>query len=109
MGKEELWCAAAVAIVAMVAVVIRVAGINRVKQWLLFAVCEAEKQFGSGTGKLKLATVYAMFLERFPKLSRIMSYSLFSNLVDEALEIMREWLRESAEIAEVIEKGEKND
>lgn len=40
--------------------------IAQVKQWLLIAVVEAEKQLGGGTGELKLRKVYDWFVERFP-------------------------------------------
>ena len=38
--------------------------IQSVREWLLFACLQAEKQLGSGTGKLKLRYVYDMFLEK---------------------------------------------
>ena len=51
--------------------------INDVKQWLLYAVTEAEKDLGSGTGKLKLRQVYDLFLQRFPIVSRMISFEQF--------------------------------
>ena len=42
---------------------------ERVKEWLLWAVTEAEKELGSGTGQLKLRQVYDLFLHwlwRYP-------------------------------------------
>lgn len=97
---------AILAVVAIVAFVLiyKFCGVEKVKNWLLWAVCQAETELGSGTGKLKLATVYSMFIERFPNFSKIMPYSLFSKLVDEALEIMREWLESNKAIATVIKK-----
>ena len=59
---------------------------KNLKEWLLYATTEAEKALGSGTGKLKLRTVYDMFLLKFPWLAKIISFDTFSNLVDEALE-----------------------
>ena len=35
---------------------------NIIKNWLLYAVAAAEKEFGSGTGKLKFAKVYNEFI-----------------------------------------------
>ena len=78
-------------------------GLNKIKQWLLWAVTEAEKEFGSGTGKLKLAKVYDMFVERFPKLQAIVPFTVFSKLVDEALEIMENMLKND-KIKAVVEQ-----
>ena len=59
--------------------------LNQIKEWLLFAVAQAEKQFGGGTGQLKLRYVYDKFLTQFPKLAQIISFETFSMLVDEVL------------------------
>lgn len=101
------WVALAVIAVAIFALLYKFCGVDKVKTWLLWAVCEAEKTLGSGTGKLKLATVYSMFIEKFPNLSKIMPFSLFSMLVDKALEEMRTWLENNKAIATVI--GGNND
>lgn len=80
---------------------------DKILGWLLQAVLLAEREFGSGTGKLKLSAVYDKFCERFPRFSRIISFQLFSQYVDDALEQMRELLKENKAIAAVIEeKGE---
>ncbi len=62
----------------------RMAGI-----WLLEAVSKAEKEFGGGTGVLKLHNVYDRFIVKFPALSRFMTFAEFSLMVDKALEEMR--------------------
>lgn len=67
--------------------------IKAIKQWLLYAVIEAEKELGSGTGKLKLRTVYDMFAARFPWAARTVSFDTFSVWVDEVLLEMRELLQ----------------
>lgn len=66
--------------------------LDKVREWLLWAVTEAEKDLGGGTGTLKLRQVYDLFVVRFPWLAKIISFTLFSNLVDEALVDMREML-----------------
>ena len=66
--------------------------INSVLEWLLYAVTVAEKELGSGTGQLKLRYVYNMFLDRFRWLSRVITFSMFSELVDDALAQMRKLL-----------------
>lgn len=59
--------------------------LESIKEWLLWATTEAEKLFGSGTGKLKLRYVYDLFAETFPWLAKIVSFETFSKLVDSAL------------------------
>lgn len=62
---------------------------EKAKKWLLLACLEAEKEFGSKTGAIKLRYVYDMFLVKFPVLSKFMSFEQFSNMVDTALEEMK--------------------
>lgn len=59
--------------------------LDDMREWLVYAVAEAEKELGSGTGELKLRAVYDKFLEKFPKLASKINFSAFSILVDEAL------------------------
>lgn len=76
--------------------------INIIKNWLLYAVVAAEKEFGSGTGKLKFAKVYNEFIQKFPELAILISYEEFSNLVDEALSQLKDMLKNN-KINEYIE------
>ena len=69
------------------------AQLAKVREWLLWAVTEAEKELGGGTGKLTLRQVYDLFVTRFPWLARIVPFDLFSSMVDDALEEMREMLK----------------
>ena len=64
----------------------------KAREWLLWAVTEAEKELGGGTGKLKLRQVYDLFVTRFPWLANTVSFELFSSLVDDALDEMRDML-----------------
>lgn len=68
---------------------------EKVKEWLLFAVEKAEEEFGSSTGQLKLRYVYNLFITRFPGLSKLISFETFSMLVDEALKKFKEMLIEN--------------
>ena len=72
------------------------------KNWLVWAVSEAEKVLGSGTGQLKLRLVYDMAVARFPILAKIMPFKVFSNMVDAALKIMNEMIKSNSAIAETI-------
>lgn len=78
----------------------------KVREWLLFAVTEAEKALGGGTGKLKLRYVYDMFVAKFPWLVKAVSFDLFSSLVDDALEEMRGMLASNKAVA-VLVSGER--
>lgn len=81
--------------------------INDVKQWLLYAVTEAEKDLGSGTGKLKLRQVYDLFLQRFPIVSRMISFEQFGQYVDDALDEMKRILAGNRQINRYVQTGEK--
>ena len=55
---------AVVVFVAICAILIKKGYSKYVKQILFYLVCEAEKQFGSGTGQLKYAAVTAWVHEK---------------------------------------------
>lgn len=76
--------------------------IQSVKEWLLWAVTQAEKELGSGTGQLKLRYVYNMFIERFAYLSDIITFDMISALVDEALEEMKNLLGTNAAVQNYV-------
>lgn len=75
---------------------------KRIKQWLLQAVVQAEKELGSGTGKIKLSAVYDMFIERFPVVSKLVSFNTFSSMVDDVLETIRKLLESNKSLEEYI-------
>lgn len=76
--------------------------IANIKEWLLYAVTEAEAALGGGTGQLKLKYVYDMAIERFPWLS-IIPFETFSGWVDEALEEMRKMLENNQAVRQIVE------
>lgn len=78
---------------------------KRIKKWLLQAVVLAEKELGSGTGKVKLSTVYDMFIVRFPIVSKLISFNTFSSFVDDVLVTMRELLESNKSLKEYIDYG----
>ncbi len=79
---------------------------EKVKEWLLWAVTEAEKELGSGTGQLKLRQVYDLFLQRFPAIAKKISFATFSYWVDKALIDMREMLSKNKAIYQMVKAGE---
>lgn len=104
-------------IIAVIAIIIAIASIiynfsgesreeqiNKLKEWLLIAVVEAEKELGSGTGELKLRYVYNLFLTRFPYLSKIISFEQFKIYIDEALDKLKDLLEGNEKVKNYVEK-----
>lgn len=79
--------------------------VEKIKEWLLYAVTKAETELGEKTGQLKLHTVYDMFIVRFPSVARIVSFETFSSWVDEALDEMKKMLENNKKIEELV-KGQ---
>lgn len=96
----------AVLAVALIAAVILAANISSFKNWLVYAVTEAEQKFGGKTGKLKLRYVYDLAVEAFPMLAKTLPFSFFSWAVDSALLIMRGMIEDNKQIADIVNKKE---
>lgn len=99
-------------IIAAVVIVVLIAGgiyVNGFKNWLVWAVTEAEATFGSGTGQLKLRFAYELAIKQFPIIAKIIPFSVFSKLVDDALVIMREMIENNGKIASAIVKEEDSE
>ena len=79
---------------------------SNLKEWLLWAVTDAENYLGSGTGQLKLRYVYDKCVEKFPAVKYLLPFSVFSHWVDEVLVKMREEIERNPNIAAFVEKGE---
>lgn len=76
--------------------------IQKVKEWLLYAVVEAERNFGTETGQIKLRYVYDLFVMKFPFLVAVISFDKFSEMVDEVLDRFEELLKENKALVEYI-------
>ena len=81
--------------------------LNKVREWMLYAVTKAEKELGGGTGQIKLRYVYDMFVARFTWLAKVISFEMFSMMVDEALEKMKAMLESNNAVKKLIQKEEK--
>lgn len=79
------------------------------RNWLVFAVSEAERALGGGTGKLKLRYAYNIAIKYFPTLTKMIPFSLFSVMVDNALETMRAMIDTNKAISDVIHNKDKTD
>lgn len=79
--------------------------IENLKEWLKFAVTEAERELGSGTGQLKLRMVYDMAIAKFPWVAKVVTFDSFSKWVDESLEWMRKQLSENESVKNLVESN----
>lgn len=92
-------------ILAVILAVVVIGGgiyVNGFRNWLVWAVSDAESMFGSKTGKLKLRYAYELAVERFPMVAKFIPFTLFSKLVDGALDIMRDMIENNKSIADAI-------
>lgn len=75
---------------------------NKVIEWLKYAVSEAEKQLGGGTGQLKLRLVYDWFCDKFPIAAAVVPFAVFSAWVDVALDTMKKWLEDNKNVKNYV-------
>lgn len=76
--------------------------VANIKEWLRWAVMEAERELQGGTGQAKLRRVYDMAIAKFQWLSFI-SFDNFSVWVDDALVWMKEQLEVNPNIKAYVE------
>lgn len=67
---------------------------EKIREWLVWACIEAEKELQSGTGQLKLREVWNKFCQipAFTSVAKFISFDLFSEYVKEALTKAKEML-----------------
>lgn len=78
-----------------------------VREWLLQAVIIAEREFGGKTGALKLSSVWSEFCKTMPCIAKVISFSKFSELVDEALVKMKKMLESNNAVAAIVDESKK--
>lgn len=79
-------------IVGMI-VLIKKGYIKYAKQIAFYLVCEAESEFGNGTGALKYAAVTTWLYEKLPTVCKFFfSEKQIDNIIEEAVSQMKEWL-----------------
>ena len=79
-----------------------------ISEWLLLAVVQAEKELGSGTGEIKLRYVYDKFIQKFDKMAMIISFEQFSDMVDMALDKMRDMLSSNTQLANYVNNSKES-
>ena len=109
---EYWWLAIVILAILVIAFMFLITYINlpkskkatKVKEWLLFAVVQAEKELGSGTGQLKLRYVYNLALSKFPIFIKLIPFELFSNFVDGALQQLENLIEDNEGVKKYMEK-----
>ena len=77
--------------------------LTKIKEWLVYACMEAEKELGGKTGQLKLRMVYDKFLEKFEWLAKVITFEQFSKMVDESLEKLKHLLETNQAVKNIVE------
>ena len=80
---------------------------SKIIEWLKYAVAEAEKLLGGGTGQLKLRQVYDWFCKQFPVIAAVLPFGVFSAWVDIALQTFDKWLDNNNFVAYIGYTGGK--
>ena len=94
-------------VISIIILYVITSGKKSVREWLLYAVSMAEKDLGSGTGKLKLKYVYDSFVNMYPILSKLIPFVVFSMWVDETLDEMRDIIETNMDIRASLEVEDK--
>lgn len=78
--------------------------VAKIKEWLIWACIEAERNLQSGTGQLKLRQVYDMFcnVPAFSGVARMISFDVFSDWVTDALAVAKEMLVKNRSLAQYV-------
>ena len=77
---------------------------SKVKEWLVWACLQAEKELGDKTGQLKLRMVYDMFLTKFGWLAKMITFEKFSLMVNEALVRFKRMLESNVAVQAIVEE-----
>lgn len=102
---EIIQLAGSLIVIAAILIYLCINQRKKIIEWLKYAVSDAEKQLGGGTGQLKLRLVYDSFCEKFPIVAALLPFKVFSSWVDTALDTMKEWLEHNSKIGEYIKEA----
>lgn len=100
---DSILGALAIIIVAVLAVVKQEKAV--IFKMLYALVTEAEKQYGSGTGELKLSSVIAQIYEKAPAAVKVIPVSTLQSWVEDALETAKEKWAKNSNVATYITPG----
>lgn len=90
------------AVLIVIVIVVAIKQPAKIKEWLVWAVSQAEKDLGSGTGQIKLRKVYDMFVTKYRIISLFVTFDIFSQWVDAALDVMREMISTNPKVENYI-------
>ena len=78
--------------------------VAKVKEWLIWACVEAERQLKSGTGQLKLREVWSLFcaVPAFSWVAKIVTFKTFSGWVSDALAQAKEMIVNNDSLASYV-------
>ncbi|MEY8265069.1 hypothetical protein AALA79_01630 [Lachnospiraceae bacterium 64-25] len=84
--------------------------VEKIKEWLVWACIEAERELQSGTGQLKLRQVYDAFcaVPAFSAAAKLISFETFSEWVKDALKEAKTMLTKNYNLATYV-YGDKAD
>lgn len=91
-----------VVVLAIIGIIVAIKQPAKIREWLVWAVSQAEKDLGSGTGQMKLRKVYDMFTSKYKFISLFISFDIFSVWVDSALDVMREMISTNPQVENYI-------
>lgn len=81
--------------------------LEKVREWLLLVVMQAEQIYGAGTGEIKLRYAYEQFIEKFPDVAKVISFETFSGLVDDALCEFEIMLEDNRKLTAIVDAWRK--
>lgn len=92
------------AIVLGIAIKLKNLWTGNVKEWLINICLEMEKEFGEKTGLIKKSNAYAIFVEQYPIISKLISAKTFDKILNEALEIIHQEIENNEKVKEYCGK-----
>lgn len=80
-------------LIVVLIVLVKKGYVKYAKQICFYLVCEAEAQFGSGTGTLKYAAVTSWLYDRLPAICKfIFTEKQIDKFIEDAVVQMKDWL-----------------
>lgn len=97
---------------ALVVIIVAIVGVVKQEKSIIFKmlfslVTEAEKQYGAGTGELKLSSVVSQVYEKLPSISKLIPVKTLEKWVDEALVEAKVKWEKNANVATYITPDSK--
>lgn len=75
---------------------------GNIQKLLVYVCLEAERQYGSKTGQIKLRYAYDWFVSKWPVMSALISFEQFGKMVDVALAEMEHLIKTNMNIFKYV-------